>query len=176
VSRHEFLPGHPLEDAYSRKPVVTQRAPDGSLASSASSPNLVAQMLKQLRVAPGNPTASTFVFRREAGTWLTALVWHPRLDCWLRRQDTWSRARASRRPLSAKPSKRPASPSIRRRSAWTCRSITATPKPGRARIGFAFTPRTWDGEPVNAEPDKRSELVWATPSACRPTPSATPPP
>lgn len=25
--RHEFLPGHPLEDAYSRKPVVTQRAP-----------------------------------------------------------------------------------------------------------------------------------------------------
>jgi hypothetical protein len=29
------------------------------------------------------PTASTFVFRREAGTWLTALVWHLRLDCWL---------------------------------------------------------------------------------------------
>ncbi len=29
------------------------------------------------------PTASTFVFRREAGTWLTALVWHPRLECWL---------------------------------------------------------------------------------------------
>jgi ADP-ribose pyrophosphatase YjhB (NUDIX family) len=29
------------------------------------------------------PTSSTFVFRREAGTWLTALVWHPRLECWL---------------------------------------------------------------------------------------------
>ena len=29
------------------------------------------------------PTASTFVFRREARTWLTALVWHPRLECWL---------------------------------------------------------------------------------------------
>ncbi|MGH3153782.1 MAG: NUDIX domain-containing protein [Trebonia sp.] len=29
------------------------------------------------------PTASTFVFRRQAGTWLTALVWHPRLECWL---------------------------------------------------------------------------------------------
>jgi hypothetical protein len=58
------------------------------------------------------------------------------------------------------PSKRPASLSIRRRSAWTCRSITATPKPGRARIGFAFKPRTWDGETVNAEPDKHS---WATP-------------
>ncbi len=27
------------------------------------------------------PTASTFVFRQEAGTWLTALVWHPRLKC-----------------------------------------------------------------------------------------------
>jgi protein-L-isoaspartate(D-aspartate) O-methyltransferase len=52
VSRHEFLPGHPPEDAYSRKPVVTQRAPDSSPASSASWPNLVAQMLEQLRVAP----------------------------------------------------------------------------------------------------------------------------
>jgi len=29
------------------------------------------------------PTASTFVFRREAGTRLTALVWHPGLECWL---------------------------------------------------------------------------------------------
>jgi len=54
VSRHEFLPGHPLEDAYSRKPVVTQRAPDGSSTSSASSPNLVVQMLEQLQAEPGN--------------------------------------------------------------------------------------------------------------------------
>jgi 8-oxo-dGTP diphosphatase len=38
------------------------------------------------------------------------------------------------------------------------------PETGRARIGFAFTPRTWDGEPVNAEPDKHSELVWASPA------------
>ena len=29
------------------------------------------------------PTSSVFVFREEAGTWLTALVWHPRLECWL---------------------------------------------------------------------------------------------
>lgn len=29
-------------------------------------------------------TASTFVFRRDAGgLWRTALVWHPRLECWL---------------------------------------------------------------------------------------------
>ena len=28
-------------------------------------------------------TSSTFVFRRKSGTWLTALVWHPRLECWV---------------------------------------------------------------------------------------------
>jgi hypothetical protein len=50
------------------------------------------------------------------------------------------------------------------------------PETGHARIGFAFTPRTWSGEPVNAEPGKHSELVWAAPPACRRTPSATPPP
>ena len=34
--------------------------------------------------------------------------------------------------------------------------------PGTAdtRIGFAFTPGLWDGEPANAEPHKHSELVW----------------
>ena len=37
-----------------------------------------------------------------------------------------------------------------------------------ARIGFAFTPRTWDGEPVNTEPHKHSELVWVLPSALPP--------
>lgn len=54
VSRHEFLPGHSLEEAYSRKPVVTQRAADGTSTSSASSPNLVAGMLEQLQAEPGN--------------------------------------------------------------------------------------------------------------------------
>jgi 8-oxo-dGTP pyrophosphatase MutT (NUDIX family) len=39
--------------------------------------------------------------------------------------------------------------------------------PGTAetRIGFAFTPSAWDGEPVNAEPHKHSELIWADPAA-----------
>jgi 8-oxo-dGTP diphosphatase len=37
-----------------------------------------------------------------------------------------------------------------------------------ARIGFAFTPSTWDGEPVNAEPHKHSELVWADPGILPP--------
>lgn len=33
------------------------------------------------------------------------------------------------------------------------------------RVGFAFTPSRWDGEPVNAEPHKHSELIWAAPKA-----------
>lgn len=33
------------------------------------------------------------------------------------------------------------------------------------RFGFAFTPSVWEGEPVNAEPHKHSELVWADPAA-----------
>lgn len=31
---------------------------------------------------------------------------------------------------------------------------------GHARVGFAFEPREWDGEPINAEPHKHSALVW----------------
>jgi 8-oxo-dGTP diphosphatase len=31
---------------------------------------------------------------------------------------------------------------------------------GHARIGFAFEPATWSGEPANTEPHKHSELVW----------------
>lgn len=41
------------------------------------------------------------------------------------------------------------------------------PDTGHARIGFAFTPSSWDGEPVNTEPHKHSALVWADP-ACLP--------
>jgi protein-L-isoaspartate(D-aspartate) O-methyltransferase len=54
VSRHQFLPGTDLETAYGREPVVTQRAADGTSISSASSPNLVAGMLEQLRAESGN--------------------------------------------------------------------------------------------------------------------------
>jgi 8-oxo-dGTP diphosphatase len=36
------------------------------------------------------------------------------------------------------------------------------------RIGLAFAPSVWDGEPVNAEPGKHSELVWAHPAALPP--------
>ena len=37
-----------------------------------------------------------------------------------------------------------------------------------ARIGFAFEPDTWAGEPVNAEPHKHSGLTWADPDALPP--------
>jgi protein-L-isoaspartate(D-aspartate) O-methyltransferase len=53
VPRHLFLPSASLDDAYSRNAVVTRRAPDGTSLSSASSPKLVATMLEQLAVEPG---------------------------------------------------------------------------------------------------------------------------
>jgi 8-oxo-dGTP pyrophosphatase MutT (NUDIX family) len=31
---------------------------------------------------------------------------------------------------------------------------------GHARVGFAFEPASWSGEPANTEPHKHSELVW----------------
>lgn len=37
-----------------------------------------------------------------------------------------------------------------------------------ARIGFAFEPTEWHGEPVNAEPHKHSELIWAEPDRLPP--------
>jgi 8-oxo-dGTP diphosphatase len=43
------------------------------------------------------------------------------------------------------------------------------PGTGHARIGFAFEPvGGWEGDPVNAEPHKHSELVWADPAALPP--------
>jgi 8-oxo-dGTP diphosphatase len=42
------------------------------------------------------------------------------------------------------------------------------PGTSHARIGFAFRPRTWDGEPANAEPHKHSELIWADPARLPP--------
>ena len=54
VPRHVFLPGVDLQMAYASKPVVTKRANDGTAISSASSPNLVAEMLEQLDVRPGD--------------------------------------------------------------------------------------------------------------------------
>ena len=54
VPRHVFLPGVDLREAYSPKVVVTKRADNGTAISSASAPNLVAEMLEQLEVQPGH--------------------------------------------------------------------------------------------------------------------------
>ncbi|WP_198351852.1 methyltransferase, FxLD system [Streptomyces typhae] len=53
VPRHLFLPGTDLVTAYAPQVVVTKRAEDGSALSSASHPNMVASMLEQLDVRPG---------------------------------------------------------------------------------------------------------------------------
>ncbi|WP_206441068.1 methyltransferase, FxLD system [Streptomyces boncukensis] len=53
IPRHLFLPEVDLATAYAPKQVVTKRAADGTAVSSASSPNIVATMLEQLDVAPG---------------------------------------------------------------------------------------------------------------------------
>ncbi|HEY3893782.1 MAG TPA: methyltransferase, FxLD system [Pseudonocardiaceae bacterium] len=54
VPRHLFLPGVDLMTAYAPKQVVIKRAGNGTAISSASSPNLVAEMLEVLDVAPGH--------------------------------------------------------------------------------------------------------------------------
>jgi hypothetical protein len=35
---------------------------------------------------------------------------------------------------------------------------------GQPRFGFFFEPEHWSGEPVNREPGKHSELIWADPA------------
>ena len=54
VSRHEFLPEHPLEDAYSDDIVTTHRDADGTVLSCTTMPSCVAGMLEQLDVRPGH--------------------------------------------------------------------------------------------------------------------------
>lgn len=54
VPRHEFVPDAPVEDAYADGAVVTKRGPDGAALSCASAPAIVAMMLAQLAVRPGD--------------------------------------------------------------------------------------------------------------------------
>ncbi|MFC0039526.1 methyltransferase, FxLD system [Actinomadura rayongensis] len=53
VPRHLFLPQTPVEDAYADRIVVTKRFADGTSLSSASQPSVVAAMLEQAAVQPG---------------------------------------------------------------------------------------------------------------------------
>lgn len=51
--RHLFLPGVPLEQAYADEPVYTKTDTRGTSISAASQPRIVAMMLEQLDVRPG---------------------------------------------------------------------------------------------------------------------------
>lgn len=54
VPRHLFLPDADLEQAYAEEAVITKRAGDGAALSCASVPGVVAMMLDQLDVQPGD--------------------------------------------------------------------------------------------------------------------------
>ncbi|MFC9693291.1 methyltransferase, FxLD system [Kribbella sp. NPDC056951] len=54
VPRHKFVPEASIEDAYADIAVITKRARDGVALSCASAPIIVAMMLDQLQVQPGN--------------------------------------------------------------------------------------------------------------------------
>lgn len=54
VPRHQFVPEATVEDAYAEEIVVTKRADDGTVLSCASAPIIVAMMLDQLDVQPGD--------------------------------------------------------------------------------------------------------------------------
>ncbi|HZN18890.1 MAG TPA: methyltransferase, FxLD system [Micromonosporaceae bacterium] len=53
VPRHVFLPEVPLESVYRDDAIVTKRGPDGLPTSSSSQPSIMAIMLDQLGLAPG---------------------------------------------------------------------------------------------------------------------------
>jgi protein-L-isoaspartate(D-aspartate) O-methyltransferase len=53
IPRHLFVPGDAVERAYSNEGIVTHRDADGIAVSSASAPGVVAAMLEQLDVRPG---------------------------------------------------------------------------------------------------------------------------
>lgn len=53
VPRHLFLPGVPVSGAYADDAIVTKWAPDGRPISSSSQPAIMAAMLEQLDVRPG---------------------------------------------------------------------------------------------------------------------------
>lgn len=54
MPREKFLPGVDLKTAYAPRPVVIKRAADDTAVSSASSPYIVASMLEQLNIQPGD--------------------------------------------------------------------------------------------------------------------------
>ncbi|MFJ7279805.1 methyltransferase, FxLD system [Kitasatospora sp. NPDC098663] len=53
VPRHQFIPGVPLTDAYADDAVYTKTDSTGASISAASQPTIVAMMLEQLQIQPG---------------------------------------------------------------------------------------------------------------------------
>ena len=53
VERHHFLPDMPLEQVYSDDALPVKRGPDGGVISSSSQPTMMAMMLRQLQLQPG---------------------------------------------------------------------------------------------------------------------------
>jgi protein-L-isoaspartate(D-aspartate) O-methyltransferase len=53
VLRHRFLPGRDLAEVYEDAPIATKSGEDGAAVSSSSQPGIMALMLQQLRVEPG---------------------------------------------------------------------------------------------------------------------------
>lgn len=53
VPRHVFVPEVPVEEAYRDRWIATRRTPDGEVISSSSQPEIMAIMLEQLEVRPG---------------------------------------------------------------------------------------------------------------------------
>lgn len=54
VLRHHFLPGRPLEEIYEDAAIMTKLGAEGIPISSSSQPAIMAVMLQQLRLQPGN--------------------------------------------------------------------------------------------------------------------------
>lgn len=54
VPRHAFLPDAEMQEAYEDKAMPIKRAPDGSVVSSCSQPSMIALMLRQLDLRPGD--------------------------------------------------------------------------------------------------------------------------
>src|SRR5512147_1970485 len=53
VHRHHFLPGTPFEDAYSNRAIRAKQDASGEWISSSSQPSIMAIMLEQLKLEPG---------------------------------------------------------------------------------------------------------------------------
>jgi protein-L-isoaspartate(D-aspartate) O-methyltransferase len=69
VPRHVFLPGVPVEQAYADDPVYTKHDRSAGSISAASQPTIVAMMLEQLQVQPGQR-----IFEIGAGTGFNAAL------------------------------------------------------------------------------------------------------